>query len=159
MRAFEDFKKLVIELFDFATEHEETLDLDTFTTLLSEEDVAVANETHKCGTLACVAGYAPERHPDMFMWLKTDKDEHAVPASKHSNWRGTHIVYTYQDLSKEELIEYPEYDCMKQLFAGNRTDGRLSDMEVTEERLATLHTSESYKHLCHMIEDDESYCF
>ena len=68
MIPYTEFKDYMLGLIDLVlSKPDDRIDLSTWTEM-GDAEVEIAQETHVCGSAACLGGYLPEYDPDRFGW-------------------------------------------------------------------------------------------
>lgn len=156
MKPYAEFKKDVSKLFEYAIAKGELLRLGQYMDI--DFNWLVATKTHRCGTAACVAGFAPEVYPEWFSWTKTGHPCR-VGDTDGLLTGGWVLAYVLTDVDPP-CNNRSQADCVStvyQLFTPNNMVGGASDIDVAGERLATIRQCESYEQLAVAIDKQPLY--
>lgn len=153
MRPYNEFKKMMVELIEFAID-QPYFDLSIYSGMTMEE-TKVANKIHKCGSNACIAGYAPQVFPELFEWRST-----GYPMSLKTGKTGCDVIEDFVDHYPEQSelarninkrpLNSAKVWYLKRIFNSNKSL-RKTDKQVAYARLLAIKKSRSYKQLIEMI--------
>jgi hypothetical protein len=112
MIPYEEFRRKMERLITHAIKR--GVDLELFH-CMNNKQCGVANETNRCGTIACVAGYAPELWPKEFEWKADDQTNQFSVRSKATGRIDTSIIW---DIIGVPEYETPEYEALVEEMDG-----------------------------------------
>jgi hypothetical protein len=174
MIPYEEFQQKMEKLITHAIKR--GVDLEYFHHMTNKQ-CGTANEIHRCGTIACLAGYAPEIWPDQFEWESDDKDNERGVRCKETGRIGVGIIWSILGVPAHST---PEYDALvdslnglepitcwpfENIFERNHynfldydpedpDDPWHHDDEVCEMRLEVIKNCDSYEDLAEEIGPD-----
>jgi hypothetical protein len=161
MKPYVEFQKDMKKLIDHALSRDLCFANYHF---MMDDAVRKANETHECGSAACLAGYAPEVWPGEYRWQLNWMPGMVYCVASGRN--DSDIIWDIAGLPKGQgtLDLYPDILHLSDIFNENKawTDENdengdpipLPDKAVALERLKFIMKAQSYEELSDMILDN-----